>query len=43
MSRLDQHGIAERTETRQMVEVWRIEDHTQHPVQAFGQQMPEAW
>jgi hypothetical protein len=43
MASLDQLGFAELAETRQMVEVWQIDDHTERPHRSLNQQMPAAW
>jgi putative transposase len=40
---LNQHWFASLEEVRQTVEAWRIEDHTQRPHRALGQQTPAAW
>jgi putative transposase len=40
---LNQHWFAELAEARQIIEVWRIEDHTERPHRALGQQTPAAW
>ena len=39
---LHQHGFASLEETRQTGEAWRIEDNTQRPHRALGQQTPAA-
>ncbi len=40
---LDQHWFASLEEARQTIEAWRIEDNTERPHRALGQQTPAAW
>jgi putative transposase len=40
---LNLHWFASLEEVRQTVEEWRIEDHTERPHRALGQQTPAAW
>ena len=40
---LNQHWFASLEEVMQTVEAWRIEDHTERPHRALGQQTPAAW
>jgi putative transposase len=40
---LNQHWFASLEEVRQTVEAWRIDDHTERPHRALGQQTPAAW
>ena len=40
---LNQHWFTSVEEVRQTVEAWRIEDHTERPHRALGQQTPAAW
>ncbi len=40
---LNQHWLASLEEVMQTVEAWRIEDHTERPHRARGQQTPAAW
>jgi putative transposase len=40
---LNLHWFASLEEVRQTVEAWRIDDHTERPHRALGQQTPAAW
>jgi hypothetical protein len=39
---LEQHRIASLEEARQTIEAWRVEDTTERPLRALGQQAPAA-